>query len=101
MISNLELICKHFFDNTDLDVVNHNLTHHATLEGTEHIYVANIVYNGMVIMVDVDIMEMANNCVSISDCSEYLNIACNNAIFKYQLSEFKLTEEEIEDETIY
>lgn len=101
MISNLELICKHFFDNTDLDVVNHNLTHHATLEGTEHIYVANIVYNGMVIMVDVDIVDIANNCVSIKDCNEYLNIACNNAIFKYQLSEFKLTEEEIEDETIY
>lgn len=101
MISNLELICKHFFDNTDLDVVNHNLTHHATLEGTEHIYVANIVYNGKVIMVDVDIMEMAHNCVSIKDCNEYLNIACNNAIFKYQLSEFKLTEEEIEYETIY
>ena len=44
---------------------------------------------------------MANNCVSISDCNEYLNMVCNNAIFKYQLSEFKLTEEEIEDETIY
>lgn len=100
MISNLELICKHFFEHTELDILDHNLTRHATLEGTKSYYIANFIYEGISITARVDLEDMVNKCTSIKSCNKYLTDVCKNAIFQYQLTNYTLTEGEIKNESI-